>query len=225
MKKLFVTSALVLAALSSTANAAEEYDPFEPINRGIFEFNTVVDGLLLKPAAQIYRGVVPEYGRERVSNVVNNLGEPVTVVNSVFQGDAENAFTSLWRFIINSTFGVLGIFDAASEVGLKPRSEDFGQTLRVWGIEESPYFVLPILGPSTFGDTTGLVVDWYTNPFNYEGTTNEEFVVGYTVVRAIDKRTNLLPVTDELDRTSLSRYAAYRSAYLQNRESEANNSK
>ena len=203
--------------------APEIYDPIEGVNRAIFEFNHVVDGMLLKPVAQVYRGVVPEWGRQRVSNVLYNLGEPVTVVNSIFQGDDVNAFTSFWRFVINSTFGVLGIFDAASEVGLKPRREDFGQTLYVWGADESPYLVLPLLGPSTLRDGTGLVVDYFIDPFNYEDVLKDSEQVIHTVAEVVDSRTTLLPVTDHVEKTSLDPYAAYRSLYLQKRRSVAFN--
>lgn len=199
-------------------------DHFEPINRAIFEFNNVVDGILLRPVAQIYRGVVPEWGRQRVTNILYNLGEPVTVVNSALQGDDINAFTALWRFIINSTFGVAGIFDAASEIGLEGREEDFGQTLYVWGWENSTYVVLPILGPSTVRDSIGLGVDYFVDPFNHDDVLDDEERIAHAVAQVISARTNILPVTDEIDRTSLDTYAAYQSLYLQKRRSDAINS-
>lgn len=242
MKKLFVYTILVSLAIANSASAAtvlkkthfapqnvledEELDysdPIEPINRAIFKFNQVVDGVALKPISKIYRGVVPEWGRDRVSNFLYNVSEPVTVVNSVFQGDAENAFTSVWRLIINTTFGLLGTFDAASEVGLKPRKEDFGQTLAVWGVGEGPYIVLPILGPSDLRDTVGLGVDYASNPINWGRYTSSDERTGLMVAKALDARTSLLDITDEIDRTSLDPYSSYRSFYLQKRRSDANN--
>lgn len=198
-------------------------DPIEPVNRAIFKFNSVVDGVLLKPVSQIYRGVVPQWGRDRVTNILYNITEPVTVVNSAFQGDPENAFTSVWRFIINTTFGLLGTFDAASEIGLKPRKEDFGQTLAVWGVGEGPYIVLPIIGPSNGRDTVGLGVDYATNPINWGKYTDPEHRVALYVAKAIDSRTSILDVTEEIDRTSLDPYASYRALYLQNRRSQVKN--
>lgn len=201
--------------------APEASDDFEGVNRAIFEFNNVVDGVILKPAGQIYRGVVPEWGRDRVTNALYNLSEPVTVVNSVLQGDDVNAFTALWRFIINSTFGLLGTFDAASELGLEPRSEDFGQTLYSWGFTDSSYLVLPILGPSTVRDTIGLGVDFFIDPFNYDSVVEGDARLAHAVTEAIDSRYRLLPVTDHVEKTSLDPYATYKSLYLQKREEDA----
>jgi phospholipid-binding lipoprotein MlaA len=246
MKKLFVIFALICLVSANSAEAKtvlkktqiapknvledeeEEYsdsDPIEPINRAIFKFNQVVDGVALKPVSQIYRGVVPQWGRDRVSNILYNITEPVTVVNSVFQGDPENAFTSVWRFIINTTFGVLGTFDAAGDLGLKARKEDFGQTLAVWGLGEGPYIVLPIIGPSSTRDTVGLGVDYATNPINWGRYTDPNERIALYVAKAIDSRTSILDVTDEIERTSLDPYASYRSLYLQKRRGEVRNGK
>jgi phospholipid-binding lipoprotein MlaA len=247
MKKLFVTL-LVLAASSNPADAAtvlkkthfppaescsgmaagepEEgavSDPLEPLNRRLFKTNRILDGMFFKPASMIYRGVVPQWGRDRVSNVVYNISEPVTVVNSVFQGDAENAFTATWRFLINTTFGLLGTFDAASELGLEPRKEDFGQTLSVWGVGSGPYIVLPILGPSNLRDTVGMAADVGANPLLWGKYTDTSVRVSYAVARAIDARTKLLDVTNDIDRTSLDPYASYRSLYNQKRDSDISN--
>jgi len=243
MKNLYALTIIAMFAFANSAEAAtvlkkthfepqsvldededlDYSDPIEPINRAIFQFNQVVDGIALKPAAQIYRGLVPQWGRDRVSNFLYNVSEPVTVVNSIFQGDAENAFTSVWRLIINTTFGVLGTFDAASELGLKARKEDFGQTLAVWGVGEGPYLVLPILGPSSVGDTVGLGVDYATNPIHWGKYTSSEERTALMVARALDSRTSLLDVTDQIDRTSLDPYSSYRSFYLQKRRSDAAN--
>ncbi len=202
----------------------ENSDPAEPVNRAIFKFNNVIDGVLLKPVARGYKYVVPQWGRARVSNALYNLTEPVTVLNSVLQADPQNAFTSLWRFILNSTFGLLGTFDVASDFGLKPRQEDFGQTLGVWGWKDSDYVELPIIGPSTLRDTLGLGVDYVSNPF-YNGmvTDNDYVVYGLLGIRLVDTRANYLEVTDQIDRTSLDTYATYRSAYLQKRANDIKN--
>lgn len=208
------------------ANYNDDNDPIEPVNRAVFKFNTVIDNMIFHPVATGYRAIVPQWGRQRVSNVFYNISEPVTVVNSVLQADPENAFTSLWRFIINSTFGLLGTFDPATDIGLKARQEDFGQTLGVWGFTNSPYLVLPIIGPSTLRDGVGLIADYYTNPF-YNGMIIEDKGIrwGLLAVRYIDLRASLLNVTDDIDRTSVDRYATYRSAFLQKRAHDINNGK
>jgi phospholipid-binding lipoprotein MlaA len=248
MTKLYTTTFLAILLASTTAGAASisninkptnkapaaietaagdevDNDPIEPVNRAIFKFNTAVDDVVLKPTSKAYRTVVPAWGRQRVSNAVYNISEPVTIVNSALQGDGENAFTSFWRFVFNSTFGLLGTFDVASELGLKARSEDFGQTLHTWGWENSSYVVLPILGPSTVRDTVGLGVDYGTNPFNYNAVVSKNTRIAIAVATALDTRTRLLDTTDEIDRTSLDRYSSYKSAYIQNRDSAANNGK
>jgi phospholipid-binding lipoprotein MlaA len=228
MKKiLFPLFVLVLSF--SNANAQDEnyddesMDPAESINRNIQSFNDVVDDFIYKPIARSYRYVVPAWGRQRVTNVVSNLGEPVTVANSVLQGDAQNAFTSFWRFVFNTTFGALGTFDAASDLGLKHRPEDFGQTLASWGWKESSYFVIPFLGPSTVRDTIGMGVDYFADPFTNQRLVGHEVKTAVIVARALDLRTRLLDTTDDIERNSLDKYASYRSLYLQKRKSDIYN--
>lgn len=197
-------------------------DPFETVNRGIFAFNEVVDNIVLQPVARAYRNIVPEYGRQRVTNVLVNLTQPVVFLNSVLQGDPENAFSSLFTFVLNSTLGIGGIFDfAGANTTLKVHPEDFGQTLGVWGFGSGSYIVLPIIGPSSARDTVGLVADWFSDPFNYA---DNDIVVTRTVLRAIDTRAGALDLTDEVYRTSLDPYATFRSGYLQKRDAMVRNS-
>ena len=147
----------------------------------------------------------------------------MTVVNSALQGDPKNTFTSLWRFILNSTFGVLGIFDVADSFGLHPRQEDFGQTFAVWGWSNSDYFVIPFLGPSTLRDALGMGVGVFGDPVFWATDTREQ--IGIYVAQAIDRRTRLLPVTDDIEKSSLDTYATYRSVYLQDRNNDIRNTK
>lgn len=226
MKNLLLAT---LIAVSSTnlAQAVEiednfndevqtENDPLEPVNRAVYDFNEVVDGYVLDPLARGYNEYVPLWGRKRVSNFAYNVSEPVTVLNSVLQGDDVNAFTSLWRFLINSTVGVLGLFDAASEVGLKPRSEGFGQTLYVWGIENSPYLVLPILGPSTLTNTVGKVADYAANPFNHSEVLDAEPVIVHRTASTVSDKSQAVVITDNIKKNSLDPYIGLRTTYLQN---------
>lgn len=215
--------ALTMAACTSAPESGSEpnVDPFESLNRGIYSFNEAVDTVLLKPVAQAYRGIVPEYGRERVSNVLTNLKQPIVFANSVLQGDPQNAFSSFWSFVLNSTFGVAGIFDfTGAATDLHVRKEDFGQTLGVWGFGSGAYIVLPILGPSSARDALGLGVDTVGDPFNWG---SNEFVITRAVVTAIDARADTIELVDDVNKTSLDPYATFRSAYLQKRESQVKN--
>lgn len=209
---------------NSNGNGEAEinHDPLEPVNRGIFRFNDVLDDAVIKPVARGYRDIVPEQGREMISNATSNLSSPVTFANNALQGDIGGALATFWRFVINSTVGIGGVFDVAKQVGLEAKGrEDFGQTLGTYGAENGgSYIVLPILGPSNARDAVGLVVDTLTNPFNYLGMWP---VTGWHTVDAINKREELLDVTDEIDRTSLDPYATTRSAYIQHRNGEIKN--
>lgn len=227
---LFVAAQLMLAPQAGAQEANAEYDydaydsyysapisdPLEPLNRGIFKFNEVVDTVIMKPVARSYVFIVPEFGRDRVHNAVSNLGEPVNMLNGFLQGNPERGFTSLWRFIINSTLGVAGLFDfAGHNFGLVEVEEDFGQTMGFYGWGSGPYLVLPILGPSSVRDAFGRVVDVVSNPFNY--VDNDRFIYGRFIVTAIDARSRNLELIDSIYRDSVDPYATIRAAYAQRR--------
>ncbi len=197
-------------------------DPLEPINREIFILNQSIDYFLLRPIAVLYRDAVPEWGRDRVSNVVTNLKMPVYFANSIFQGDVRNAFATFWAFVINSTFGIGGIFDQAHYAGLKYKEKDFGQTLGYYGIGSGAYLILPLYGSSTIRDTVGLAGDMFLEPLNYA-----EFpvTIAYTGTKTLVKREKYLNITDDIDRTSFDAYATYRSLYLQRREKDIKESR
>lgn len=224
----------ISASAASAQEAKDDYDsydeyysapindPWEPVNRGIFKFNEVLDTFLMKPVAKAYVFVVPEFGRDRVHNAVTNLNEPVNMLNGFLQGNPERGFTSMWRFIINSTLGVAGLFDfAGHNFDLTYKEEDFGQTMGVYGWGSGPYIVLPILGPSSGRDTFGRVVDIFSNPFNY--VESDEFVYGRLVATAVDARSRNLDLVEEIYRTSVDPYATIRSAYAQRREALISN--
>ena len=206
-----------LAVLAGCTNAGTEDDPLEPFNRAVFQFNYAVDGVVLKPVTMVYRGVMPDKGQEMVSNALANLYTPVTFFNSTLQADPENSFTSLWRFLINSTFGVAGLFDAASEVGLKYRPTDFGQTLAIYGAESGVYVVLPIIGPSTTRDSAGRLADALMNPFNY---IDQGFSIALWSATAVNKRSENMQLIDDIYRSSLDPYTTFRSGFLQKRSAD-----
>jgi phospholipid-binding lipoprotein MlaA len=199
----------------------EVYDPIEPVNRAIQGFNDVVDTVLLRPIAIGYQAVIPQPARESVTNALRNLNEPVNAVNALLQGDPNHMFTSIWRFVLNSTLGIGGLFDfAGSNAGLQYRKEDFGQTFGHYGAGPGPYLVLPLLGPSNVRDTFGLALDIVSNPFTWVIDWEANLVrAGLTV---IDTRERNLDFTDDVAKTSIDPYATYRSAYTQYRVKQIN---
>jgi len=202
-----------------TSLEPDVYDPLEPMNRAIHGFNMIVDEILLEPVARAYRNVVPLFVRDRVTNVLQNIQEPVNMINALLQGDVEHAFTSFWRFVLNSTFGIAGIFDFAGENSeLERRSEDFGQTMGRYGVGPGPYLVLPIFGPSSVRDAVGVAADIASNPLTYVSEEAVQASWGGSV--AIDQRARALDFTDDVDANALDPYATYRSTYLQFRRKQ-----
>lgn len=209
------------------ADFEADNDPIEPFNRAIFDFNLVVDGAIIKPAAVAYRDVVPQPARDSVHNALENLRSPIVFANDVLQGETQRAAVTAWRFLINSTVGILGIFDVAKEAGYQPHSEDFGQTFATWGIGEGPYLVLPILGPSNPRDAAGLATEWYLDPLNrWMYNTDRDWVIWTRAgLNGIDARSRNIDTIDELQKTSIDFYAAVRSLYRQRRTEEIRNSR
>lgn len=219
--------AVIMAGCASQPQDTEEvYDPLEGVNRAVYGFNDVIDIWFLRPAATLYRSLLPPPVQEGIHNMLSNLSTPIILMNDILQGEPERAQTTLSRFFINSTVGVLGVGDPATEMGYKSHSEDFGQTLAVWGVGEGPYIVLPIFGPSNPRDAIGRVVDYYADPINIwaENTDNEGFPIGRAVVSAIDTRAHYFDALEDLKKNSLDPYAAMRSWYNQRRKAEIMNS-
>lgn len=218
-RRLALAVALACAgALAGCATGPHPQDPFEPFNRNIDTFNRNVDDAVLKPVATAYRDVLPSPVRTGVSNFFGNLGDVWSGVNSLLQFKAVNAAESLMRVAINTTLGVAGLLDVASEIGLERHREDFGQTLGHWGVPTGPYLVLPLLGPSTVRDTAALPLDMKGDlaaQFNPESTRNSLYVV-----RVIDTRANLLRATSVMEEVALDRYTFTRDAWLQKRRAE-----
>ncbi len=193
-------------------------DPWEKFNRGMFKVHTVLDTALVRPVAQAYRTVVPELGREGVSNVLENLRSPIDFVNSLLQGDVENSFAVFWRFALNTTFGFGGIRDfAAADAHLRARPADFGQTLAVYGVGSGPYLFLPLLGPSTLRDTGGRGADTAFDPVTYAGDDWRWLAYAKAGMMGIDFRAQNMELIDNITRNSLDPYVTYRSGYLQHR--------
>ncbi|NIA68673.1 VacJ family lipoprotein [Pelagibius litoralis] len=196
-------------------------DPLEVPNRMFFAFNEALDFAVIRPIAVTYRFIVPTGVRNSVRNFLRNLRSPVVFANDLLQGELERAETTAARFFINSTIGLLGLFDIAADSGYPYHSEDFGQTLGTYGSGEGIYLVLPIFGPSSLRDAGGLVVDTLMDPLTYIAPDGVGIARG--VATGVDLRSRTIDELDELKRDSLDFYARIRSLYRQNRESEINN--
>lgn len=226
-KNRFLTAcciAILGLALSGCSHnqetAGEVYDPLEGVNRAVFDVNDALDQAVAEPIARGYRAVTPGLVREAVRNFLRNLRSPVNVANQILQGDVEGAAADLSRFAMNSSIGIGGLFDVAADTGLEYEYEDFGQTLAVWGMGHGPYLVLPLIGPSSFRDAAGLLVDTYADPVRLYlfNTDQEKWYYARTAATAVDKREELLDVIDDLRSNSFDYYAAMRSAYMQKRD-------
>ncbi|MCH4563725.1 VacJ family lipoprotein [Halomonas sp. EGI 63088] len=207
----------LLTGCASTAAVEERHpdDPWEGFNRRVFAFNDALDRAVLKPVARGYRTVTPEPLQTGVGNFFSNLGEIRTALNSVLQGKPGNAGIASSRFLINTTLGIGGLWDYATQMEITGREEDFGQTLGVWGLGEGAYLVLPLLGPSTVRDTAGLPLDTYTYPLAYVEDDKVRF--GLTGLRVVDTRAGLL---DQEELIRGDRYSFIRDAWLQRRRFE-----
>lgn len=225
---VLLATAAVLATggcASGDTGATEPWDPIETPNRFIFSINQAVDVMLLRPLAVTYRDWVPPGGQRGIRNLLDNLGEPVTAINEVFQGDPGRAITTLARFVINSTIGIVGLFDVASAMGLPKTKEGAGNTIGYYaGVQPEnggPYLVLPLVGPSNARDAAGLMADYAVDPFRiltYALNVDSLLVAGPRYgLSAIDTRSRTLFALDDLEKNSVDYYAALRSAYTQQR--------
>lgn len=195
-------------------------DPWEPMNRAVFSFNESADDYVFRPIAEGYKWVMPDPLQVAVGNVFSNLGDIPITINNLLQFKFNNALTSSTRLLLNSTFGLAGIVDLASDVGFEKHDEDFGQTLGYYGVASGPYVVLPFLGPSSTRDAGGRVLDLATDPV-FVGSFFVAPFIGPIVggSRAADTRAGLLKSEKTLDEAALDKYEFIRDAYLQRRRS------
>lgn len=200
-------------------------DPLEPINRKFFAFNHLLDRHAAMPAASYYRSAVPDTLRLGIHNFLSNLTFPVTFANDILQGHTKEAGWAACRFGVNSTIGILGVEDRATEMGCYENDEDFGQTLGYYGVPGGPYLVLPFIGSALPRDIIGKsLVDHYFSPFSYT-TYNGKHSVGLamSLLKTVDQRSGGVAALRDVERTSLDYYAAMRSIYLQKRNSAIQN--
>ena len=209
----------------SNKNSKQVKDCFENLNRATFKFNQVLDGVIFEPVAKAYR-ILPSPVRVGTSNALNNLSTLVTIPNNILQGDLKKAGVNAGRFILNTTIGIIGIFDVAQKIGFsKYEKEDYGQTLATMGFGEGCYVVLPVLGPSTVRDTAGSFVNilggdpWYnvSTHGNNEYLSKSDYMVT-KILTGVDFRAKNLESIDNLEKNSMDFYASVRSLYLQDRQ-------
>jgi phospholipid-binding lipoprotein MlaA len=199
----------------ATVKTADARDPWESMNRSVYQFNDVVDTVAIKPAAQLYVNVLPSFVRTGVGNFLGNLGDVWSMTNSALQLKGQATAETFMRINVNTFLGLGGVLDVATEMRLEKRKEDFGQTLGYWGVKPGPYVVLPLLGPSTLRDTLALPLDMRgdaSQQFSDEATRN-----ALTVTRVLDIRSGLLQTVDVVKAASLDPYSFVRDGFLQKR--------
>ncbi|EGV29085.1 VacJ family lipoprotein [Thiorhodococcus drewsii AZ1] len=210
-----LTALLVVGCASNPERVADPRDPLEPYNRAVYRFNTDFDRAFMQPVAKAYQAVTPEPVDRGVTNFFNNLADLTSAVNNVLQFKMSRAGSDVGRIFINSTVGVLGFVDVATNVGLPSYKEDFGQTLGYWGVEPGAYFVLPFLGPSSIRDTIGLAGDIYTDPL--VNVREDKVRWGLVGLRVVDRRADLLTAGQILEDAAIDPYSFLRDVYLQRR--------
>ncbi|MBV9842629.1 MAG: VacJ family lipoprotein [Sphingomonadaceae bacterium] len=228
-----VSATAALALLGGCAHGGTPHpktpgDPFENINRVMWDFDRGADRIVMRPATHVYRAVVPKPGRDGIANALGNVEEPFSAINGFLQGNPKRGLRSVGRFLINSTFGIGGLFDVATHWGVKKAPEDLGQTFAVWGVRKSAYLVLPLFGPSTVRDGIGTLAAQWADPYRLCldrcSFVSDGVEWGITVLQFLSDRSQLMDSgADTLLDTSADSYAVARSAYLQRREAEINN--
>jgi phospholipid-binding lipoprotein MlaA len=212
---ILIAGAMLSGCATVPAGKPDPRDPWERFNRTTFAVNDALDRSFARPVAKGYVKVVPRFVRIGVGNVFNNLNTLGTVVNDVLQGKMRQAGRDSTRFLLNSTVGLGGLLDPATDVGLELNDEDFGQTFGKWGMGAGPYLMLPLLGPTTVRDGFGRLLDQFTYPVTYLGDESTRYII--RGVSLLDTRAGLLDLDPQLDK-AYDRYAFMRNAWLQRRE-------
>lgn len=224
---LIFLSAIFLSGCASLDGPTDPSDPFESYNRSMNTFNNNVDRYVLKPVAKGYDAITPSPVQKGVGNFFSNLDDVLVVFNDLFQFKFKQLASDTGRLLVNSTVGIFGLIDWASDIGLEKHNEDFGQTLGYWGFSSGPYIILPFLGPSTVRDVGGLVADSsYLDPINNEvhekwqyPSRDSSTSLGLTIVKVVDIRAGLLKAESVLDEAAIDPYIYVREAFLQRRKS------
>jgi phospholipid-binding lipoprotein MlaA len=213
---LTLASAIGLGGCATVPDA-DPRDPFEGFNRSMFQFNDDLDQAFIKPLAKGYNAIMPGPANQAVTNFFDNLRDVESAINNLLQLKIGRAFSDVGRVAVNSTVGILGLIDVASNMNLPSYKEDFGQTLGVWGFDSGPYLVLPFFGPSSGRDGVGVVVDWFIDPLYF--IDDDGIKWGLRGLRLVDTRADLLNASRVVSQAALDPYAFIRDAYLQRRRS------
>jgi len=214
------------ACTTQSPEALAQNDPFEPMNRSVFNFDVKLDHTVATPVAKFYRSAVPAPAREGIHNALDNLRSPVVLVNDVLQGEGSDAGDTFGRFMINSTVGLAGLIDVASKMGLPGHPNDFGITLGKWGAQEGSYLVLPFAGPKPPRDLVGDLADVGFDPLTYITWNNSTlYMVVRTGLGVLDSRAANIDAVAAIERSSIDFYATTRSLYRQNRAAQINGGK
>jgi|688.fasta_scaffold45130_5 phospholipid-binding lipoprotein MlaA len=213
--KSFTLAIAAAGLLAGCATSGNPKDPIEGFNRAMFAFNEGLDSAIVRPVAVGYEAVLPSPVRTGVTNFFGNIADLLIGVNNLLQGKVPEAFSDIGRVVINSTIGILGTFDVASDLGLEKHNEDFGQTFGRWGVGSGAYVVIPVFGPRTARDTVGLVLDVAADPLTHLGASDGRDVL--RVLRAVNDRANLLPADKVVEEAALDKYSYIRDGYLQRR--------
>ena len=216
LKHLGVGWLMALAAGCATTGEADPRDPFEGLNRAVYAFNDGLDEVIAEPVATAYVKAIPNPVRERVRNFFGNIADLFIGVNNLLQGKLGDAGNDWARFLFNTTFGLFGIHDVATEMGFEKHNEDFGQTFGRWGAGDGPYIVLPFFGPSTLRDSVGTVLDFRADPLTREGHSERDAAI---LLRLTSQRADLLEAGRLLEEAAFDKYVFQRDAYLQRRRS------
>ena len=210
-------AALTLAGCATTDGSGDPRDPWEGLNRKTFAFNDALDRAVLKPVAQGYQKVTPEFAQEGVNNFYSNLEDIGTSLNNLLQGKVKQGASDAGRVVVNTVLGVFGLWDVATPMGLEKHDEDFGQTLGWWGVPPGPYFVIPLLGPSSARDAPAKIVDpsWYYNDY-----LPDRVYWGWWGLDKVRTRANLMKGESILDQAAIDRYTFVRDAWLQRRRNQ-----
>lgn len=224
-RKITITiflSLLVFMSGCATTGNGDNRDPIEGFNRAIFNFNDALDTSVFKPVAKGYQAIVPDPVDKGITNFFGNINDFVTTINDLLQFKLRQGGSDAARVLVNTTLGILGLFDVATGMGLDKHDEDFGQTLGHWGINNGPYLVLPVLGPSTLRDTTGLLVDTslFDPVYQIDHISTRNTLIG---IDAVDRRADLLGASKVLERAALDKYDFIKESYLQKRNAKIEN--
>lgn len=217
LKRLAIASAAA-SLLVGCASSGNPKDPIEGFNRAVFAFNDGLDRAVIKPVAQGYETAVPQTARNGVANFFGNIADVFIGVNNVLQGKMPEAINDFGRVMVNTTLGILGFMDVASDLGVEKHEEDFGQTFGRWGVGSGAYVVLPVFGPRTVRDTVGLAVDMSVDPVgNVSDVPARNLLIA---TRLISDRAALLPADKVIEEAALDKYSYIRDGYLQRRRSQ-----